>query len=510
MVALPSNRDYTTKDYEAMRERALSLITSVFPTWTDLEKDNFGVILVELFSWILDVFAFYQDQQAREGRMQTLVLRKSMIAIAKLIGYELPGATAATADVVVTITNPSALTGTVVSASGSPVVVATEAVTNPIRGELISPLPFSIPVIDVSKSFSWEHSLTQPTASFSSSGLADQKFLLPFGAFLDDGSEVVETITQGVFTQVDSFYNSGPTDLHYRIQIDQNDRAEVIFGDGTLGEIPVGNIDIDYRTGGGVFGNVEAGDLIKVEGAFIDSVGNPAYLVATNAAGAEGGLPREEVDAAKVNAPASIRVINRTVAREDYEINAKRVNGVGRALMLSSNEDAGIAENRGKLYIVPSTGGTASQALLDAVETMVTVTYPNTVTFQLDVYPASYLTIHVRAVIYLAENTTPSVVKQAVVDALTDFFEPMLASGEENPDIDFGWNYKDEDGEPAGEIAWSDVQNVVRDVTGVRKVDPGADGFTLNDLRTDVSIPNWQFPKLGDVTVINGATDTEI
>lgn len=510
MALLPSNRDYTDKDFEALRERMFNLIRSVFPTWSDFAVSNFQNILVELYAFTGDVLSFYQDQQAREGRFGTAQLRKSMVALVKLIGYAIPGASAASADVVITITNASALTGTVVPSTSTPVIVRTEAVTNPIRGEVLSPLPFQIPVADVSKTFQWEESLTQPEYLVASTNLSNQRYLLPFGPFLNDGSEIVQTTAQGLFTRVSTLYNSGPTDLHYRIQLDQNDRGQVIFGDGVNGEIPGGNISASYRTGGGIFGNVEQGALKKVEGSFVDSVGSTAYLVASNAAAAEGGIPREEIEGTRVNAPESLKVLTRTVAREDYEINARRVDGVGRALMLTSNEFAGIGENRGELYIIPSTGGTPSQLLLDSVFTMCTVTYPNTVTFQLTVRPASYLTIHIRAVIYLEQNTVPSEVKASVTTNLTSHFEPMLASQAPNPEVDFGYNYKDADGNPAGEIAWSDIQNIVRDTTGVRKVDAGDQGFTMNGLRADLPIPNWQFPQLGDVTVINGDTGLEI
>jgi len=511
MTILPSSRDYTDKDYEAIRRRTFSLIRSVFPTWSNDAVTNFGNILVESFGWILDILTFYQDQQAREGRFGTLVLRRSMINLCKLIGYVLPGAVAATADVVVTVTNAQALTGTIVPASPSvPVVVKTEAITNPIRGEIISPLPFSILATEISKTFQWEHSLKQPRFMVSSSGLADQRYFLPSIPFLDDGSEVVQTLSQGVFTRVTSFFSSDPSDVHYRIQIDQNDRAEVLFGDGTNGAIPVGMINVDYRTGGGIWGNVEQGGLTKVEGSFVDSVGRPAYLIATNPVEAEGGLPRQEVEAARVYAPLSIRVPVATVAREDYEINALRVPGVGRALMLTSNESEGIGENRGDLYIVPATGGTPSQTMLDSVLYMCTIQYPNTITFQLAVKPANYLTVNIRVVIYLRQGSLPATVKASIQAAMADYFAPTLASGAPNPEIDFGYNYKDAQGNPAGELAWSDLENIVRDTTGVRKVDSGTEGFTLNGLRSDLPIPNWQFPKLGDVVVVNGDTGTEI
>lgn len=510
MPLLPASTDYADKDFESLRERAFSLIRSVFPTWTDTSVANFGNLLVESFAWIGDVLTFYQDQQAREGRFGTAVLRQSMIALCKLIGYDLPNATAATADVTITIDNATALVGTVTAQPpGTPVVVRTLAVTDPIRGELTSPLPFQIAVADGAKTFGWTHRLTQAPYVRASTGLADQRLQLPFGPFLD-GSEGVSTPTQGAFTRVISFFASTPTDAHYRVLVDQNNRAEVVFGDGVNGAIPAGNVTVTYAIGGGVDGNVAAGDLQRVEGTFVDSVGTRAYLSAANALAASGGEPREEVAGTRVNAPASLRTLTRTVTREDYETNARRVAGVARALMLTSNEDASIAENSGDLYLVPSGGGVASQALLDAVEYMCTVTYPHTVTFQLRVKPAEYHTIDVVAWIWLLPNTTPSTAKAAVLAALQDYFEPLLASGAPNPDVDFGWYYKDADGNPAGEIPLSDIYDIIRDTAGVRKIGTASDQFTLNGVHSDVSIPNWRFPALGDVTLVNGATGTEI
>jgi hypothetical protein len=86
----------------------------------------------------------------------------------------------------------------------------------------------------------------------------------------------------------------------------------------------------------------------------------------------------------------------------------------------------------------------------------------------------------------------------------------MLLSGAPNPNVDFGWYYKDENGLPAGEIAWSDIFNIVRDTLGVRKVGAGSSDFTINGLRDDFAIDNWKFPALGIVRVIDGETGTEI
>lgn len=506
---LPVSYDYTDKDFYSLRARVFDLIRSVFPDWSDEAVANFGNVLVESFCWIEDVLTFYQDQQAREGRIAFVQLRRNMIALCKLLGYELDPASAATADVLMTISNPGVLSGFVTPAA-SPVVIQTEEVTNPVKGELQGSISFDLSLGEISKTFPWENSITQTPYVVASNTRPDQQIVLPFGPFLW-GSEVVSTPTQGVFTRVDSFFNSGPLDTHYRVQMDQNDRATEIFGDGKNGVIPAGNITSTYKTGGGIYGNVEENALKKVVGKFIDSFGREAYVTATNVASASGGGPREEVEAARINAPESIRSPNRTVAREDYEINAKKVIGVGRALMLTSNETSVIGENRGKLFVVPTTGGVPSSLLLQQVEDILTLPppdgFPHTLTFQFDVLPPVYKEIDIEATIWLREGYVPSAVKAAILANLEDYFEPMLASGAPNPNVDFGYYYKDQDGIPAGEIPWSDVFNVIRDTTGVRKLEHT---LKLNGITDDVTIASWEFPALGDLLVVNGDTATAI
>jgi hypothetical protein len=500
MAILPISDSYINKDFASLRARLFDAIRSVFPEWTDDATANFGNLLVESFAFVGDVLTYYQDQQAREARWGTVELRRNAIALAKLIGYELPLATAAMGDVVMTLTNASALVGTVSPVGGVPVVVATNEVTTPVRGQLDAPVSFAPG--ETIKTFTWRHQLTQAPYVIVSTSRPDQIVRLPFGPFLWD-SEAVSTSIDGAYTRVDSFLDSGPTDKHYRVDVDQNDLATVQFGDGRNGKIPAGNITAVWDIGGGSEGNVEPGGLSVLETEMRDVAGNRAYFTVTNPLRATGGGPREEVAAARVNAPTSLRVLTRTVAREDFEINARRVAGVGRALMLTRNEYVGIDENAGELYIIPVGGGTPSQGLLDDVLTMCTVTYPSTVTFRLEVLAAVYRTIDIDVTVWLREHQVASTVRAAILAALEDYFEPMLVTGAPNPSVGFGYEYKDEDGNPAGQVPWSDVFNAIRDVSGVRKVDPG---MTLNGGVTSVDLANFQFPALGTVTIRDGRT----
>lgn len=501
MALLPENVDYSDKDFDALRARLINLVRTAFPDWTDFNVANFGNILLELFAFTGDVLTFYQDNQARESRISTAQLRKSLIGLSKLIGFEPAGATAATVDVTATLA--AVPVGDVDFLAGD--TFRTLEITEPIVFQLLASVTIlggADPPVAI---LSMENSANSQEV-FTSSGVANQEFRLDDTPFLD-GSLVV-IAADGTYTEVDNFLSSTASDRHLTVVVDENDRATVRFGNGTNGSIPQGVITFDYKTGGGPTGNVTPNSIRKTDVSYQDEFGNPQVVALTHAVAASGGSPRQTVEGIRVAAPESIRAINRTVAREDFEINAKKVAGVARALMLTSNERAAIDENAGQLHIIPDGGGVPSTALKDAVAAKLAPTgdLPHTLTFVLFVVDPVFLTIDVIATVFLASGQTASVVDARIRTNLTTFFAIDLADGSPNPDIDFGFNFKDAAGDPSGEIAWSDVHNVVRDTTGVRKVGDVLGSFLLNGAQLDVPIDVEEFPKLGTVTIINGDT----
>jgi hypothetical protein len=172
--------------------------------------------------------------------------------------------------------------------------------------------------------------------------------------------------------------------------------------------------------------------------------------------------------------------------------------------MLTSNEDAGIGENTGDLYVIATGGVVPSATLKDAVLVAVTETLPNTLTFLVNVKDPIFLDVNVDATVFLSPGANAVVVKAAIEDALAAFFAVSLEDGTPNPEVDFGFNIKQADGSVVAELAWSDVFNVVRDVAGVRKVDDNS--FLLNGAPDDVGLPNNSFPRLAAVNLTNGNT----
>lgn len=493
--------DYTDYDFDALRARVFSLISSVFTDWTDQQVSNFGNILVDAFCHIGDVLGFYLDNHARESRISTATQRRSLVALGKLLGYVPAGRSAATVDVTISLAEVAA--ADVELPAGT--LVRTLAVADPVYFQLLADV--TIPAGDLSVTAVTENSRSWGE-TFTPNGQPNQQIRLAQTPFLD--GSLVLTDSLGAFTKVDNFLASTSTDRHFTLVTDEDDRARVTFGNGVNGVLPSGLLTASYKTGGGSAGNVDAGTIQRVDGTFTDVLGNSVTLSATNAADAAGGDERETREQIRQNAPASLRVLNRTVAREDYEINALRVPGVARALMLTSNQRAGIPENRGHLHVIPDGYGLPSTALKEAVETMVTETYPNTLTFVVDVLDPEYLTVNITATVFLSPGTAATTAKANVLANLGDLFDPELDDGSANPAVGFGFDYKDADGNPAGEIPYSDIFNAIRDASGIRKIGAAYGSLLINDSVDDLTIGVQQFPKLGTVTLINGDSGGEL
>ena len=249
MALFAHNVDYTDKDFDALRARLIELIRSVFPDWSDFEVAGFGNVLLEMFAFVGDVLGFYLDNQARESRLATATQRKNVIALARMLGYRLHGAQAATANVSFTLSRkPSA---DVVIPAGS--VVRTQEVTEPVRFQLLSDVTFAAGTDTLTQTAIVEHSETR-TQRYDTQGLANLDVPLDFTPYLDGSATV--TAANGDYAEEESLLGSEPNDRHFMVLVDQNDRATIRFGDGANGAPPTGTVEISYKTGGGADGKV--------------------------------------------------------------------------------------------------------------------------------------------------------------------------------------------------------------------------------------------------------------
>lgn len=506
MPLLARTIDYTDKDFDSLRSRLQSLIRSAFPRWTNFAVANFGNILIEAFAYVGDILGFYQDNQARESRWTQARQRRNLIALTKLIGFTPTGASAATANE--TITLAEAPLADFVLPKGT--IIKTREITDALRFQTLEDITIAAGADPASAEVVVENS-DSFTENFPSTSLANQTFVLTNIPFLDDSLEITDALGSD-WSQVANFLDSQPTDKHFLVSVDQNDRATITFGNGVSGVIPSGDITFVYKTGGGSLGNVEAGTITRLEGSFTDTEGNSVVITATNEDGADGGTDRMTVAQIRDQAPASLRPAGRCVARTDFEDTAVQVGGVARALMLTKNEDVSIAENAGFLFIVPVGGGTPSEELLDDVEEACTTTNPKTLTFQLQVIGAIYETIDISVRVWFRQGFANATGKANVTQAVNDFFALFTDEAQKikNEAIDFGYYYQDEDGVPDGALGWSDIVAAIEAATGVRRIDDGDNGLLLNGVNDDIVLALKEFPKLGTLTIYNAATGVQL
>jgi predicted phage baseplate assembly protein len=168
---------------------------------------------------------------------------------------------------------------------------------------------------------------------------APQRFLLrraPLAFVPDPAAErgvraALEVIVDGVrWTEVATLAASGPADLHYVLELDERERASIVFGDGRRGATPPSgrnNVQARYRVAEGdrMLANGAAHSIVKMPAAlpFIDASFNPVA--------ASGGAPREDGAAVKRNARYRVRSLERAVTAEDFAALAASHAGVAQA-----------------------------------------------------------------------------------------------------------------------------------------------------------------------------------
>jgi hypothetical protein len=134
--------------------------------------------------------------------------------------------------------------------------------------------------------------------------------------YVDEGGGYIE------WTEVDSFLTSYSTDRHFRVDVQTDGTAIVIFGDGTNGRIPpigTNNIAALYRVGGEDDGNIGNGILtINRDGVGVfKQVTNPragAFWVEADWASVE------SLENVKRRGPYNLRTMYRAVTGPDCEI----------------------------------------------------------------------------------------------------------------------------------------------------------------------------------------------
>ncbi len=370
--------DYMARDYNSLLRAMRDQIPHKLAQWQDFTNEaDFGNVLLELFAHIGDILSYYQDRVANESFLGTARTRRSVIEHLRLIGYEL--GTAAPAATSVNLSVPANITTAVSVTRGNAFATKSQRDRPSVRFEYTQDAPLvidfsTVPVDPVSGRKVVgipveEGRLIADEVLGTSTGAPNQRFPLAHTGVILRRSDpaqqpsrdvVLLTRLAGVtdgWTRRDTLAFSESAQLDYVVEIDADDHATVVFGDGVFGAKPAlgAQIRVTYRVGGGLAGNVPA-DTVKT---VVDSP-QLALLGAkvTNPGPATGGAEREDIAHAVKQAPSVFRSLHRAVTAADYEALALSFDGVGKVRAV------GTGWNTVTLFVAPEgIGGKVSDVL---------------------------------------------------------------------------------------------------------------------------------------------------
>lgn len=331
--------DYSSRDYESLLSDLRQAAPLLLPEWSNSSDTDFGLVLLELFSYVGDVMNYYIDRVANEMFLATATRRQSILNIAKMLDYT-PG-----------MVNPASVTltfkltrsaGETVIPAGT-VVLARASSSSLIRFETDEDLtiPGTSAATPSESSFIGTVDATEGTKTSneilarSSSGALNQSYPLFNKNVVYDNVEVRLQAANGVptyWSRVPSLMHSSSGDHVFSLRTDENNVTYVEFGDNVNGLAPPygSEIKATYRTSIGSAGNVAANAIREVYGA-IEGVSS-----VTNLSPATGGEDAETVSSVRASLPASLTALNRAVSLNDYAALALKVPGVAKAKASSS------------------------------------------------------------------------------------------------------------------------------------------------------------------------------
>ena len=317
---------YTNLDFEEIKVslREYLRANSDFTDY-DFEGSNLSV-LVDLLAYNTYTTAYNSNMVANEAFIDSATLRENVVALARNIGYVPSSRRSATANVTFTVDLGTGSTQSSVTLKAGLFGLGDFGNTNYTfctSEDYISPVSdgfasFTIPIKQgtyLTKEFVVDTS--QP----------NQKFIIP-NPYVDtetikvDVKDTVSSGTKKTYSKIDNIVGITTVSETYLIQEGQDEKYELLFGDGVLGKkltngnaVNVSYIVCDGKGGNGVSNFTFAGKLVDNDDGVITS---GISDVITNEP-ARNGAEIEDLDTVRNLAPRVYSAQHRAVTSSDYE-----------------------------------------------------------------------------------------------------------------------------------------------------------------------------------------------
>ena len=321
---------FTNLDFDQIRTSIKDYLraNSTFTDF-DFEGSNFSV-LIDTLAYNTYITAFNSNMIVNESFLDSATLRENVVSLARNIGYVPRSRTCSKAQV--TITGTTSSTESIVTIPAGLVCVGT---ANDTSYTFCTPENISTTISNGSVTFDkidvYQGTFLKKT--FTVDGSLDQRFVLD-NANID--TSTISVYVRGIndsgdgvkYSLVENILNIDSSSQIYLIQEVQDEKYELLFGDGRFGKKLDNNsvITVYYITTDGSDGN--GASQFSLQTTFKSSSGSNISLIGatitTNQSSQNGG-EIEAIDSIKYFAPRIYSSQYRAVTARDYEAIIKKI-----------------------------------------------------------------------------------------------------------------------------------------------------------------------------------------
>ena len=294
----------------------------------DFDGSNFSV-LIDTLAYNTYITAFNSNMIVNESFLDSATLRENVVSLARNIGYVPRSRTAAKAEVTFSVSTTSTSPTMTLQAG----LVAIGAVNETsyvfsIPESITTTLNNGVATFGTAASPISLYQGTYLTKSFVVDGSIDQRFTLD-NSFID--TSTINVYVKGIgdtglgreYRKIDNILNVKSSSETYLLQEIQDERYEILFGDGIFGKKLENNavITVTYITTDGKEGNGPS--LFSFSGSFTGSSNEIITATTTptinTLISASNGGDIESLDSVKYFAPRLYSAQYRAVTARDYE-----------------------------------------------------------------------------------------------------------------------------------------------------------------------------------------------
>ena len=294
----------------------------------DFEGSNFSV-LIDTLAYNTYITAFNSNMVVNESFLDSATLRENVVSLARNIGYTPRSRTAARAHITISVPTSAASPTLTLQAGLVCVGTANESTyTFSIPENVSTTINGGVATFGTTASPIEIYQGTFLTKQFVVDGSLDQRFILD-NSFIDTSSIVVyvkgpsDTGLGREYQKVDNIIRVERTSEIYLLQEVQDEKYELLFGDGIFGKKLENSsvITVTYIVTDGKDGNGPS--EFSFSGTFRDASNNPVIpsgsVTLTTVQSAMNGGEIEPVSSIKYFAPRLYSAQYRAVTSRDYE-----------------------------------------------------------------------------------------------------------------------------------------------------------------------------------------------